>query len=295
MISVNWIPDRKKLVAWTAVGLCVFLFCLIAMFPFGALQKRLLVELTRATGIDAQVGDWSAAWPLGIEWRHVTLAKSDWVPVQLALLQANVGIAKALGGDFALDIVARLDEASSISGLVNASVAVSSFSHEGPISVDGLLRDIDLPKILHRYVSRGVLNGTFSHRLDSGRQGDGVLRGEGTWKADATDLHIDHILLGNGKTLSLTFETVSAGLTCRDAVCDVTEFRGDGHDGAFTGEGTITVHNPIVNSQLALTMTLVPGVGFASKAPNLGLPPLPVGSPIKLKIVGPLAQPRIAL
>jgi len=295
MISVKWLNDRKEVFAWMAVGLCVFVFSLIAMFPFGALQTRLLSELNRATGINAQVTDWSAAWPLGVEWRQVILSRSDWAPVQLAFLQAKVGILKAVGGTFALEIVARLDEASSTAGLAKATLAVSSFSLEEPISINGQLQNIDLPKVLHRYVSHGVLNGTFSHRINSGRPADGVIRGEGTWEAEATDLHIDQIPLGTGRTVSLAFANVSAKLACRDAICDVKEFTGDGNDGSFTGEGTITMQEPILNSQLALTMTLVPGSGFASKAASLGLPPFPVGTPIKLKIVGPLAQARIAL
>lgn len=295
MIPVKWLNDRKETFAWMAVGLCVFVFSLIAMFPFGALQVRLLSELNRATGIDAQVTNWSAAWPLGVEWQHVTLSRPDWVPVQLAVLQAKVGILKALGGDFALDVEARMDEASPTTGLAKATLTVSSFSLGEPISINGRIQDMDLPRVLHRYVSHGVLNGTFSQRINSGTPSDGVITGEGTWEADATDLHIDHIPLGNGRTLSLVFANVSATLACRDTVCDVTELKGDGNDGSFTGEGTITVQEPILNSQLALTMTIVPGSGFASKARSLGLPPFPVGTPIKLKIVGPLAQARIAL
>jgi hypothetical protein len=49
------------------------------------------------------------------------------------------------------------------------------------------------------------------------------------------------------------------------------------------------------NSQLALTVKVTPGTGFATKADALGLPPLPTGTSLTLKIVGPLAQARIAL
>jgi hypothetical protein len=191
--------------------------------------------------------------------------------------------------------VAQLDETSSTTGLARVTLAASSFSLGEPIAVTGRLQQIDLSRILGRYVNRGFLNGSFSHHIDSGHQADGAIKGEGHWTAEATDLSIEHIPLGQGRTLSLAFTNVSAGLACQDAVCEVTELKGDGIDGSFTGEGTITVQQPIQNSRLALTMTIIPGAGFASKAGSLGLPPLPVGSPIKLKIVGPLAQARIAL
>jgi len=78
-------------------------------------------------------------------------------------------------------------------------------------------------------------------------------------------------------------------------VCDVTELKGDGLDGSFTGEGTVTIRQPLQNSQLALTVTVVPGAGFSAKSSTLGLPVLPPGTPMTIKVVGSLAQPRIAL
>ncbi|MDH5641105.1 MAG: type II secretion system protein GspN, partial [Nitrospira sp.] len=276
---MTWFKERKEIVGWIAAGICLCVLSLIATFPFGSLQTRLLSEFNRTTGIDASITNWSVAWPLGIEWQQVTLSGSDGVPVQLAFVQTKLGILKALSGDLGLDIVAQLDESSSTTGLATVTLSASSFSLREPISVAGQLRQIDLSRILRQYVTHGVLNGTFSHRLDSGRQSGSTLKGEGQWTADATDLNIEHIPLGHGRTLSLSFANVSAELICRDAVCDVTGLSGDGNDGSFTGEGTITVQQPLLNSQLALTMTIIPGAGFASKATSLGLPPLPVGSP----------------
>ncbi len=295
MINMNWLMDRKEIFAWIVVGLCVFVLCLIATFPYDTLQTRLVSELNRATGIDAQVTDWSIDWPVGVEWRQVTLSKSDWVPVQLSFLQAKVGLLNVLNGGLGLDIVAQLDETSPQTGQAKASLAASSFSLEGPVSIQGKLQQIDLSRVLRRYVSHGMLNGEFSHRIDSSLQAVDAIKGEGVWKAEATDLTIDPIPLGKGRTMSLAFTKVSAGLACRDMVCDVTELNGDGIVGSFTGEGTITLQQPILDSQLALTVTIVPGAGFASKANALGLPALPAGSPITIKIVGPLAQARIAL
>jgi hypothetical protein len=95
--------------------------------------------------------------------------------------------------------------------------------------------------------------------------------------------------------LSLTFSKVSAGLACRDLRCDVTQLRGDGIDGSFTGEGHITIQQPMQQSQLNLTVTVIPGPGFASKAGTLGIPSPPLGTPMTVRIVGTLAQARIAL
>lgn len=294
-MNVRWLDEWKEILAWILAGVSVLVLCLMATFPYGALHARLVAELNRATGLEIRVADWTVGLPLGIEWRNITLSKPDWGPIQLALLQAKVGIVRALGGGLGLDVVVRLDEASPNAGLAKGTLTASSFSLEGPVTVKGQLQQVDLSKVLRRYVSRGVLTGEFSHRVDSARATVSAMKGEGTWKAEVRDVAIDHIPLGNGRMLSLAFTGVSAGLVCRDNVCDVTELKGDGIDGSFTGEGKITVQQPVQNSQLALTITVVPGAGFTSKAGALGLPPLPPGTPMTVRIVGTLAQARIAL
>ncbi|MBH0194777.1 MAG: hypothetical protein HP494_04060, partial [Nitrospira sp.] len=150
-------------------------------------------------------------------------------------------------------------------------------------------------KIVRPYVGHGILNGTFSHRVEPAQAAGSTIKGEGTWRAEATDLTVDQIPVGNGRILSLTFSQVSAELVCKDSLCDVTGLKGDGTDGSFTGDGRITVQQPIQDSRLALTVTVIPGEGYASKANTLGLLPLPPGTPITVKIAGTLAQARIAL
>ncbi|MEK7299470.1 MAG: hypothetical protein AAB072_00080, partial [Nitrospirota bacterium] len=119
--------------------------------------------------------------------------------------------------------------------------------------------------------------------------------GEGTWKADAKDLSLDHIPVGNGRILALAFSSLSIALACREQICNVTELKGDGIDGSFSGQGTVTMQQPLQQSQLALSLTVIPGVGFAAKAPGLGIPPLPPGTPFTFKVIGTLAQARVAL
>lgn len=290
----NWLDVRRGPLAWIAVGLGTFGFGLIATFPYDALQMRLASELNRATGITIRAAAWSIAWPMGVTWQQVSLNMPEWDPIELALLQANIGLFQALGGTLALDVTIRPDTAPS-AGQARISLSAPSLTARGPWSATGQLQHVDASRFLARYVSRGTIDGEFVHRTGSNHPLSQNIGGEGTWKAEATDVAIDRIPLGNGRTLSLTLAKIFVGLECRDSTCRVTTLNGEGVDGSFTGEGTLTIQNPLRNSQLALTLTLVPGTGFAAKAPALGLPPLPVGSPLTVKIVGPLAQPRITL
>lgn len=283
------------ILAWVVAGICILAICILVTFPYGMLQARLVAELTRATGMDVRVAEWTMGLPLSLEWRTVTLSKPDITSIEMAVIQAKLGVLKALGGTLGLDIIVQLDEHSSRTSLAKGTLTASSFSLSGPMAIKGQLQQVDLSKIIRRYVTRGTLNGDFSHRVESGQSVTTLMKGEGTWTAEATDLVIDQIPLGNGRSLSLTFSSVSAGLSCRDLLCDVTHMTGEGIDGSFTGEGRITLQQPMPNSQLALTVTVVPGPGFASKAGSLGLPSPPPGTPMTVKIVGTLAQTRIAL
>ncbi len=295
-MTMTWPGPWKAILIWTTVGLVAVVMGMAATFPYDALHARALSELNRNTGLDVRATNWTASWPLGLTWRNVTLTRPDWGPIQLDLLRAKVGLFTVLTGGLGLDVEARLDDSAPSTGLAEAALTASSWSlAEGSFSLKGRLQQVDLSKIIRPYVSRGMLNGDFVHRFDSLQAMASDLKGKGTWNAIASDLAVDRIPLGNGRTLSLVFTKVSAGLACRDAVCEVTELKGDGLDGSFTGQGTITLQQPVQNSQLALTVTVTPGTGFTEKADALGFPPLPVGTPITINITGPLAQARIAL
>jgi type II secretion system protein N len=295
IMTITWPAAWKEIVMWTLGGVGILLLCLLATFPYGMLQTRLVTELKRATGMDVRVDDWTMGLPMSLEWRHVTLSKPNSIPVEITVLQADLGVWKALSGTLGIELVAQLDETSSRTSLAKGTFTASSFSLDGPVAIKGQLQQVDLAKLLRGYVTRGTLNGDFSHRVEAGQSAAPHMKGEGTWTAEATDLVIDQIPVGNSRTLSLTFSSVSAGLLCRDMLCEVTHMKGDGIDGSFTGEGHITLQQPMPNSQLALTVTVVPGPGFASKAGTLGLPAPPAGTPMTIKIVGTLAQARIAL
>lgn len=292
---MKWSEQWKTIIAWTLSGLGLVIVCVLVTFPYGALQARLVAELSRATGMEIRVADWSIGLPLGLEWRDITLSGPEWAPIQLAGLQANMGIVQALGGELGLDLIMHVNDTSSATGLATSSLVSTSFSFDGPVTLQGQIQQVELSKLVPRYARHGMLNGRFSHRLVSGHTTLGSMKGEGTWKADATDVAVDRIPVGNGRMLALSFSKVTAELVCKDNICEVAELKGDGTDGAFTGTGAITLQQPIQNSQLALTVTLIPGTGFAAKAATLNLLSPPPGTPITVKLIGTLAQARVAL
>ena len=95
--------------------------------------------------------------------------------------------------------------------------------------------------------------------------------------------------------LSLTLGRIQASIACHDGVCEVTELKGDGVDGSFTAQGHVTLRQPLQQSILDLTVTVIPGPGFAQKAASLSLPPFQPGAPVTFKLAGPIMNARVAL
>lgn len=294
-MTIRWPDAWREILAWTIGGICILALSLIATFPYTLLENRVVAEFKRATGLDISMAGQGIGFPLSLEWRNVSVSKPNLDPVEMAVVQAKLGVLQALSGTLGLEVLVQLSEQTSRASVLKGTLTAASFSLAGPLTLKGQLQQVELPKLIHRYVTRGTLNGEFSHRVDTNQSSPNGLKSEGTWIAEARNLEIDQIPLGNGKLLSLTFDSAAAGLSCRNQVCDVTQLKGEGMDGSFEGQGQITLQHQIPNSQLALTVTLIPGPGFASKAAILGLPPFPVGTPITIKIVGTLAQARIAL
>ena len=133
------------------------------------------------------------------------------------------------------------------------------------------------------------------HRWDSAQGNNAALKGEGTVKIEIKDLVVERIATGTSTIPSLTFGRIQAALACRDAACEVTEFKGDGVDGSFTAQGRVTLRQPLQQSLLDLTVTVIPGAGFAQKSAGLSLPPFQPGTPLTFKLMGPIMTARVAL
>lgn len=285
----------KEPLLWTAIGCGFLLLSLALTFPYGVLQARVIGELQRATGMQVRAADWAVGFPAALEWRQMTFTKADWPPFQLGLLRAQVGLWRLLTGGVTLDLAAQMDETTVTQGIAKAAMTASSWSMTGPVTVSGKIQQLDLSKVIRPYVTRGTVTGEFTQRVDRTTTSASPSFGDGTWKADAKDLVLDQIPVGNGRMLSLAFSSLTLGMVCREQICEVTDLKGEGIDGSFSGQGKITVQQPVQQSQLALSLTVIPGVGFAAKAAGMGIPPLPPGTPFTFKVIGTFAQARVAL
>jgi len=235
-------------------------------------------------------------FPVAIEWHDVVLAGPTIGVIPVEAVRTTIGVFQAFLGQLVIDYAVQLPGvAQAGSGRATGSLTASSWSLRGPVAVKGHLQQMDLATVLKPYVSRGTVQGDFMHRWDSAQGAHDALKGEGTVKVEIKDLVVERLAAGTSSIPSLTFGLIQAALACRDGACDVTELKGDGVDGSFTAQGRMMLRQPLQQSLLDLTITVVPGAGFAQKAASLSLPPFQPGTPLTFKLVGPITTARVAL
>ena len=60
-------------------------------------------------------------------------------------------------------------------------------------------------------------------------------------------------------------------------------------------KGPLLLRQPVQSSMLEVTVTVLAGAGWAQKAGNLPIPPLPPGTPLTFKLGGSVANPKLTL
>ena len=292
-------PETLKLkgpLGWGLASTACFIVSLFLTFPYGPLQNRLLTELNRASGWEIRAADWSVGLPMTIEWHDVVLAVPTIGVIPVEAVRTTIGVFQAFLGRLVIDCAIQLPGvAQAGAGRAMGSLTAASWSLQGPVVVKGHLQQMDLATVLKPYVSRGTVQGDFMHQWNNTHSAQDALKGEGTMKVEIKDLAVERIAAGTSSIPSLTFGQIQVSLVCHDGACDVTELKGDGVDGSFTAQGRVMLRQPMQQSLLDLTVTVIPGAGFAQEAASLSLPQFQPGTPFTFKLVGPVMNARVAL
>jgi type II secretion system protein N len=290
------IEVRKEPLIWLLVGLGSLFLFLFVTFPYGPLQSRILSELARGTGWQVRAADWSKGIPLAVEWHDLTWTKPGKQSIPVQVMRLNIGLIGAIIGQPTMDALVKFPGSGQVGGgRVTAAVSAASWSFLGPVSFRGHLQQVDLTAVAKPYVTRGLLQADIRQRWENRAKEGLVFKGDGSWKVEVKDLDLGRIPIGAGFVPSLSFGRVNAIVNCRDSVCDIIDFKGDGPDGTVTAQGRILLQQPLQSSTLDLTVTVLAGAGWAQKAGNLPIPPLPPGTPLTFKLVGSVANPNLTL
>ncbi len=287
---------RKEPLLWALGGIASFVGFFLLTFPYGSLESRTLSEIRQATGWDIRASEWSRGFPVAVEWNSVSLTRPGAPLIQLESMRLSIPLLVQLFGQRSVEASMRFPGNSPAgAGRLSGVVTGSSWTFQGPMTLTGRAHQIDLAQVVRPYVTRGLFDATVAQRWVGTSSGGIEFKGDGTWKTEIKDLLLEHVPVGSGTLPTLAFSRITLALTCRDALCDVSEFKGDGPDGSVTGQGRVALRYPLQLSSLDLTFTVVTGSGWAQKSAGLPIPPLPPGTPLTLKLVGSVANPRLSV
>jgi type II secretion system protein N len=287
---------KKEPFLWAAAGTVSLLLFLFLTFPFGALQTRLLSEIMRTSGWEVRAAEWSVGFPIAIEWRDVIFSKQGAAPISAESMRIGIGLVAQLAGRAAVDgTILFRGSGQPTAARATGSLTAPSWSFDGPALLKSHLQQLDLSQLFKPYVTKGLLQADVVQAW-IGHSGGGItFKGDGLWKAEVRDLVLERIPVGPAQLPSLAFSRVTLSLTCHDAQCDVTDFKGEGPDGTITGQGRLQLQQPIQQTTLDLALSVIPGSGWAQKSAGLPLPPLPPGTPLSFKVLGSVANPRLSM
>lgn len=290
---------KQEPVWWAIGGLGSLLLFLYLTFPYEALHTRILSELSKGTGWNVRATNWSRVVPLGIEWHDMTWTKSEGVIVPIQTMRVDIGVLGAMIGRGHVEAHLQIPGVGQVGGgRAQGLVKAGSWSFLGPVAFEGHGQQLDLAMLGKPYVTKGLLNADITHQWENLGKDGVVFKGNGSWKIEIRDLGLDRIPMGSGGAgfiPPLSFGNANLLANCRDEVCDLAEFKAYGPDGTVTAQGKVILRQPLQSSTLELNVTVEAGVGWSQKARNLPLPPLQPGTPLKFRLAGSVANPRLAL
>jgi len=296
---LTWPPTleiKKEPALWVLAGLGSFLLFIFLTFPYGTLQARILSEITQRTGWEVRAAGWSPGIPIAVEWHDLIWSNPGGISIPVRAMRLDVGVIGAIIGRRRVDALVQFPGPGQLGGgRVIGTVSAAAWSFLGPVSLEGHIQQVDLATVAKTFVTRGLLQADIAHRWENRGKEGFLFKGDGSWRGEVKDLVLDRIPIATGFIPPLSFSRVNVNVNCRDTICDIADFRGDGPDGTVTAQGRILLQQPLEASTLEVSVTVLAGAGWAQKAGNLPIPPLQPGTPLTFKLAGSVANPRLTL
>jgi type II secretion system protein N len=269
------------------VLLMVIVFLLVT-FPYDKLQARILSDVSRMTGWTIVADKWTLAWPIGLEWRDVSLAAGS-SRAHLDRVLVTLRPASLLQGR--PTFVGRIENGegspNGTPGYVMGSGTFRSWSQPALIRLTGMADRFDLGKLGLPIMKRGLLKGEFDQRWTEA--------GEGHWQVEFTDLQLETVPIGPATLPSLRFANLKGRAQCHEGLCRIESLAGTGPDGSLSASGTLGPRTPPVLSELALSLSVTVSPEFAQRASSSGMALAVPGLSLNVNLKGPVSNLQLAL
>ena len=267
---------------------------LLLMFPYDGLQTRLIYTLSGFFPFQLRaMGTYEVVPPLGIAWSDVKMQGLDRLSMPWRRMELVLDSVSALKGKPQLKLTMESYAGlSTSSGKIHAELLLNSFSTDAAAEASGSIEQIDLSRIEGAKITRGLLNGTFSHHWDKFSGAETFIRGEGKWDIDIADLNLENSLLAPIFHLEMRSAKVDIMLYCASGICTIQAIKAEGLNQKLSGSGTLQLRMPIEESVLQATVWLSTGDSVRSEIKDNNQSGM---GPLKMNITGPLARVAVGL
>ena len=290
----SWSSSVRSILLWCAVGLALTALFVLLTFPFEAVQARLLAQIERHTGAKVQVDKWQVAWPLGLEWKNVQISGRDQQVFRLARIEAGLSVAEALHGTPVAELSFWLEDKGEPAALQTRTV-FTGWNFQGAALVEGTAERVELANLIGAPIRGGRLKGRFHFSGNPSLQAGTVAIGDGELTVDATDVAVEPISAQGGRMPEWGLAVVHGTVTCTGGICRIADLRGNGPDGSVTGSGQVTLAQSLEEARLDLALTITCSPSLSQRMAAVGGFPLPPGTPITIRLVGPVVRPQLSL
>jgi type II secretion system protein N len=267
---------------------------LLVTFPYEAVQARLLAQIERGTGAKVQVEQWHVAWPLGLEWKNVQITGRDQQVFRLARVEAFLSVTDALRSIPAGELSFWLEDKGEPAALQIRTV-FAGWNFKGVGLAEGTADRVELAKLIGAPIRGGRLKGRFQFSGNPSAQAGNFAIGDGELTIDATDVAVEAISAQGGRMPEWGLAVVHGKTTCAAGICRIVELRGNGPDGSVTGNGQVTLAQSLDEVRLDLGLTITCSPSLSQRMAAVGGFPLPPGTPITVRLVGPMMRPQLSL
>ena len=279
-----------RTLAWMTTGIALVAIFTAVMFPFEALHTRLIQELARQTGMTVEVDVRRPYRPLGVEWLGLRLSRGEQFGVTIPRVTGVLSLVDVVDGNPVVRLSIWLDDRA-VRPAATATATFADWTFQRVVQVSGMAERVDVPGAVGPPVKSGRANATF--HFASGQNPADPLDGE--LRLDVTDLTVAQITNQGIRVPEWAMNSLRGAVQCRDGICSITEFLGTGPDGSLEASGQLVLGHTPQESRWDVGVTLLCSQALSQRAAAVGGFPLPVGTPLRAKLVGSLMQPRVAL
>lgn len=286
-----WGLRLRTIGLWTLVGLVLLVVFTLATFPYEALHTRLIAELSRQTGAAVHVDTKRSLRPLGIEWIGVRLSREDRALFTVGRVTGSISLSHALQGKPVVLLSLWLDAKGSEPPLT-ATITFADWSFQRALTAEGAAERVDLHQLMGPPMRGG--RAKLSFHFDAPRA-DAPTVFDGKVEVDIADLAVEQIAQQGVRVPEWGFATARAVVQCAQQICTIAEFNGNGSDGSLSATGQVAVGRTPEDSRWDVAVTLTCSQAFSQRTAAVGGFPLPAGTPLRVKLVGPLLRPQVTM